>query len=76
MIYKNRQKYVPLLRIKAGINVRTFSTATKDNFSETLKFFPKVGKNFRRAGKIQFCQERPGELKRYGKNFNMKTKNL
>ena len=76
MIYKKRQKYVPLLRIKVGINVRTFSTDTKNNFSETLKFFPKVGKNFRRAGKIQFCQERPGELKRYGKNFSMKTKTL
>ena len=47
----------------------------KLRLESTSELFQQPRKNSR-AGKIQFCQERPGELKRYGKNFNMKTKTL
>ena len=60
--------------LKAGVHFRNFSTyRKKNNFSETRKYFPRVGKNFKRAGKLKFCQERPGELKSYVKNFSQKT---
>ena len=48
----------------------------QEKFFETRKYFPRVGINFRRAGKNQFCQEKPGELKSYTKNFDKKTNTL
>ena len=47
------------VRLKAGVQFRNFSMDRKNNFSETRKHFPSVGKNFRIAGKTYFCQERP-----------------
>ena len=43
---------------------------------ETWKYFARIGKNFRRAGKILFCQERPWGLKSHAKNFSKKTNAL
>ena len=47
-----------------------------EKFFETWNHFSRVGINLRRAGKIWLCQERPGELKSYAKNFNKKTNTL
>ena len=51
---------------------------TSEIFSKNIsqKYFPRVEIDFRRAGKTWFCQERPGELKSYAKNFDKKTNNL
>ena len=38
--------------LKAGVHFRNFSMDRKNNFSETRKYFPRVGKNFRRAEKF------------------------
>ena len=54
------------------VRFRYFSTDRKNNFSESQKYFTRVEKNFKTAGKINFFQERPGELKSYGKNFSQK----
>ena len=68
--------YRDLLTLKTGVHFRDFSTDRKNNFSETRNYFSRVEKSFRRVGKIYFCQERPGELKRYAKNFRKKTNYL
>ena len=64
-----------MLPFKTGVLFRNFSTDRKKDF-DTRKDFPSVGINFRRAGKMYFCQERPAGLKSYAKNFSEKTNTL
>ena len=54
------------------VRFRYFSTDRKNNFSGSQKYFTRVEKNFKTAGKINFFEERPGELKSCGKNFSKK----
>ena len=66
------EKYCTKVTIKAGVHFRNFSTDTKNNFSETGKYFPRT----ERERQIQFSQEKHGELKSYGKNVSNETNTL
>ena len=59
-----------VLPFKAGVHFNNFSKDRRKSWD--TKIFSKGRKNFRRAGKNWFYQERTDELKTCAKNFSMK----
>ena len=47
------------------VHFRNLFTDRKNNFSDTRKYFSRIGNNSKRAGKHLFCREGFGELKCY-----------